>query len=118
MQWLGMKDPDWRKMMLTLVGAVVLIVAGISFLLIARYRPPRGDDAAILYRKFTHKVGVEPRCGETPQSYALRMNKEQRGRELEADRVTASYLAARYGPPHNDALRHLQTAVSEFPRRP
>jgi transglutaminase-like putative cysteine protease len=115
MQWLGMEDPDWRKMMLTLIGILIVLVAAISFLLIRRYRPPQRDEAALLYQKFIRKAGLEPSRGETPQHYARRVKSRHLGREQETDQVTACYLAARYGPPRGDTLPRLQAAVREFP---
>ncbi len=40
MQWLGIREPDWQKMMFILIGIVVLLVLGISLLLALRYRAP------------------------------------------------------------------------------
>ena len=71
MEWLGMDDPDWRQMMLTLLAIVVAIVLAISLLLMYRYRPPRKDEAAILYEKFASIAGDVPTIGETPQAYGL-----------------------------------------------
>ena len=114
MRWLGMDDPDWRQMMLTLLALVAAIIATISFLLILRYRPPPQDRAAILYQKFTRKAGVEPYRGETPQSYAMRLEHKDAKRKPDIERVTTSYLAARYGPPNLQALQDLQSAVRNF----
>jgi transglutaminase-like putative cysteine protease len=114
MRWLGMDDPDWQKMMLTLLVFVVAIIAAISFALILRYKPPPQDPAVILYRKFTRKAGIAPRRGETPQSYALRLRQDGVNNEANIARVTNSYLAVRYGPPNPHALANLQGAVKNF----
>ena len=58
MQWLGMDDPDWQKMMLTLIGLSIALIIGISLLLTLRYRAPPQDRAAILYRSFVQKTGL------------------------------------------------------------
>ena len=117
MEWLGMDDPSWRKMMLTLLAIVIVLIAMISVLLMLQYRPPRKDAAAILYQKFTAKAGVAPSRGETPLSYAVRLAGEQTGMANDADSITAQYLAARYGPPDLAAMEKLQVAVHEFSRR-
>jgi transglutaminase-like putative cysteine protease len=117
MEWLGMEDPDWRQMMLTLVAIVVILIGIISVLLMLRYRPPRKDAAAILYQKFIRKVGVPPSCGETPLSYALRLAREQTAVAGDADSITAQYLDARYGPPDLVAIDKLKESVTEFSRR-
>ncbi|MDX1404384.1 MAG: DUF3488 and transglutaminase-like domain-containing protein [Woeseiaceae bacterium] len=117
MRWLGMDQPDWRKMMLTLVAIVTALVGVISLILLLRYRPPPKDRAAILYRKFTKRAGVAPARGETPLSYALRLAGEREAMARDAESITASYLDARYGPPDGVALGRLQAAVSEFSQR-
>src|SRR5210317_2243670 len=40
MDWLGMDDPDWRQMILTLVALVTGLTMLISLALMLRYRPP------------------------------------------------------------------------------
>ena len=117
MEWLGMDEPDWRQMMLTLVAIVTILIAIISVLLMLRYRPPPRDTAAILYQKFTQKSGVPPARGEPPLSYAVRLAREQAGMAGDAASITAQYLDARYGPPDLTAIERLQASVNEFSRR-
>ena len=117
MEWLGMEDPDWRQMMLTLVATVVILIGIISILLMLRYRPPPKDAAAILYQKFTRKVGVPPSRGETPLSYAIRLAREQAKVADDADSIIAQYLDARYGPPDLVAIDKLKVSVTDFSRR-
>jgi transglutaminase-like putative cysteine protease len=117
MEWLGMDEPDWRQMMLTLIAIVTVMVAIISVLLLLRYRPPTKDAAAILYRKFTEKTGVPPTRGETPRAYALRLAGEKAAIARDAESITTQYLEARYGPPDLVAIEKLQTAVKHFSRR-
>lgn len=117
MEWLGMEDPDWRKMMLSLVAVVVLLIAIISVLLVMRYRPPPKDEAARLYRKFTRAAGIDPAMGETPFSYSARLTRERSELTDKADGITSLYLDARYGPPELASVNALQTAVSEFSRQ-
>lgn len=117
MRWLGMSDPDWRKMMLTLVAVIVMLVALVSLLLLYRYRPPAKDEAARLYRRFVRKAGVPPGRGETPRTYAARLAGAGVADPREAETVARWYLAARYGPPRERSLRALRTAVRLFRRR-
>lgn len=117
MRWLGMEEPDWRQMMLTLVAIVTVLIAIISILLLLRYRPPPKDAAVILYRKFTDKTGVMPCRGETPLCYALRLARENEQMAADANAITARYLDARYGPPDLVAIDRLQAAVADFSRR-
>ena len=111
MQWLGMDDPDWRQMMLTLVGIVAVLVAIISLLLALRYRPPQRDRAAILYSRFVRKTGVAPDIGETPAVFADRARKESTLPPTAIDEVTDVYLATRYGPPDPALLNRLESSV-------
>ena len=117
MEWLGMEEPDWRKMMLTLVTILVVLVTIISILLMLRYRPPPKDKAAQLYRKFTESTGVDPEQGETPLSYASRLGTERSEVSAHASQVTSLYLDARYGPPEITTIRKLNSAVREFIKR-
>jgi transglutaminase-like putative cysteine protease len=117
MEWLGMEEPNWRQMMLTLIAIVVVMIAIISVLLLLRYRPPPKDAAAVLYRKFTDKTGLPPSRGETPLSYALRLAREKEKMAADANSITAQYLDARYGPPGLVAIDQLQAAVFEFARQ-
>lgn len=114
LEWLGMEEPDWRKMMLTMTILVAGIAAIISLILMARYRPPRKDRAAVLYRKFTRKAGLSPIRGETPMAYAMRLSEDKRGLAADAEHVTEQYLLARYAPPDAGAIESLRAAVNGF----
>ena len=114
LEWLGMDEPDWRKMMLTLTFLLAALVGLISLALMMRYRPPQKDHAALLYKKFTRKAGLTPNCGETPQDYASRLSEDRKELAAGADRVTVQYLSARYGPPNPAATDLLRAAVAGF----
>jgi transglutaminase-like putative cysteine protease len=114
LEWLGMEEPDWQKMLLLLIILIAAIIGVISLMLMMRYRPPPKDRAAILYRKFTQKAGLQPNCGETPQAYAIRLSEEQENLTADVERVTEWYLLARYAPPNAGAIESLKTAVYEF----
>lgn len=112
MQWLGMDDPDWRKMMLTLLGVVIALVVSISFLLMLRYRPPAKDRAFKLYERFVRKSQVAPTTGETPISFAQRAESESALPGASIHSITFSYLNARYGPPDPTAIQRLEREVT------
>ena len=118
MEWLGMKEPGWRNMMLTLLALVAVAVAAISVLLALRYRPPRRDPAALLYHRYLRRVarrtGVQARTGETPVQFAKRVVASEPDIAHAADRVTDCYLEARYGRAGDGALDGLRAAVDEF----
>lgn len=112
MEWLGMDNPDWQKMMLTMIGLVVGLVMLISLLLMLRYRAPAKDPAAILYRRFTKKTGLEPGIGETAERFARRASLANALPAATINSVTAAYLDARYGPADESAIARLKSAIS------
>ena len=114
MQWLGMDDPNWRKMMLTMLGLVMAMVILISLLLALRYRAPRPDRAAILYRRFVKKTGISVLLGESPATFAARARSESELDHDTIDAVTTEYLVARYGSPDSQSLQRLQQRISQL----
>jgi len=111
MEWLGMRDPSWRKMMLTMIAAVFFLIAVISVLLALRYRSPDKDPAAILYQRFTKKTGLEPETGETAARFARRARLANVLPGSTIDSVTTAYHEARYGPADAAAIMRLKNAV-------
>jgi transglutaminase-like putative cysteine protease len=112
MEWLGMDDPNWRKMLLTLVGSVIGLILAISGLMMLRYRSPAKDRASILYARFIKKTGLQRRIGETEQEFALRAANDGTVSDDAVAAVTGSYLNARYGPEDAQALVKLRSAVT------
>ena len=117
MKWLGMDDPGWRKMILTLVAIVVGLVLLISVLLSLRNRPPTKDRAAFLYDRFVIKTGIEPQTGETPAVFAVRAEAESPLPAETIQTVTTTYLVARYGPGDPTAMQRLESAVAAVHRQ-
>ncbi len=113
MRWLGMDNPGWRNMLLTLIGIVAAMVALLSYLLYRRYKPPRRDRAAMLYRRFVRKTGMSPDTGETPVAFAKRVTGHARVSAQSVANVTSAYLDARYGPDGDAALPRLKEAVAK-----
>jgi transglutaminase-like putative cysteine protease len=97
MQWLGMLEPTWRKMMLTLIALVVGLTMVISMVLMFRYRPPEKDEAARLYARFVQKAGIQPHTGETPRLFADRIRDTGAMQASTIEAVTDAYMDARYG---------------------
>ncbi|HEX7062471.1 MAG TPA: DUF3488 and transglutaminase-like domain-containing protein [Woeseiaceae bacterium] len=118
MRWLGMDQPTWTKMTMALVASTTAILLLSSALLLRRYRPPRKDHAARLYRRFVRKAGLAPAVGETPEAYARRLAGTGVAPLAVTAPITQHYLAARYGPPDPGALAALRTAVTRFPSSP
>ena len=112
---LGLEDPGWRKMLLALVAAVVLLTIAISTVLMWRYRPPPRDRARTLYDRFARRSGVERRTGETPGAFAERAAAAGRLDTATVREVTEAYLACRYGG-EPAALARLERLVPLFSR--
>jgi transglutaminase-like putative cysteine protease len=117
MQWLGMDDPSWRKMLFVLVILVIALTLFISFMLVLRYRPPRPDRAARLYARFVAASGLERRTGETPNLFADRAALDSSMPEETVRAITSTYLDARYGPPDPAMLSRLESQISSLSAR-
>jgi hypothetical protein len=111
MNFFGMADPNWRKMMLTLISIVIALVLFISYLMYRKYRPPRLDKAAVLYQRLVRKVGVQPVVGETPVAWMWRVSDQTKIPADKLNSVTNAYLDARYGPDDDDALERLRKKI-------
>lgn len=116
MQWLGMEEPTWRKLILWLVATVIALLMLVSLLLLRRYRPPQRDTAARLYARFTRGAALEPATGETPLEFAARLKAADESRAEAVDEITTSYLDARYGDGGEPALARLAQAVASLRR--
>lgn len=117
MEWMGMEDPSWRKLMLTMIAVVFVLVAIVSLLLALRYRSPAKDPAAQLFQRFARKAGCEPRLGETAAQYAMRLGQLHVLPETTIESVTTAYHDARYGPHDDSALKRLKNAVAASSRQ-
>ncbi|MGB5578985.1 MAG: DUF3488 and transglutaminase-like domain-containing protein [Woeseia sp.] len=114
MNWLGMENPNWRKLMLTLIAILAVLIFAISALLVWRYRPPRSDPASRLYRRFAKSIGSEPQRGETPLQYAARLRNENPETGELSENIVRLYLQARYAEGGEAAIDELRKAVEQF----
>ena len=107
-----MQNPDWQKMLLTLVAVIAALIMTISALLMLRYRAPQKDAATRLYTRFVKKTGLQPDVGETPLRFAARAKQASTLPRSTIESITSAYLDARYGPASGAAFARLKTAVS------
>jgi transglutaminase-like putative cysteine protease len=115
MKWLGMEDPDWRKMLLSLVIIVIVLILAISGFMMLRNRPPKKDRASRLYLKFVKRTGLELQIGETAQKFSKRAAAENKLPKETIDAVTNAYLEARYGVREDAAVIRLNDALRSIP---
>lgn len=109
---LGMENPNWRKLMLTLVIASALLLFAISGLLLARNRGPDVDEALRLYRKFVARTGLPQHNGESPYAYLERLGSDTSVSKAVAQAITTTYLDARYGARSAGEIDRLRTLVA------
>ncbi|MEM9334333.1 MAG: DUF3488 and transglutaminase-like domain-containing protein [Pseudomonadota bacterium] len=114
MQTMGMDNPDWRRMMLTLVALVAILVFIASVFMTLRNRPPPADEALKLYRRFVRKTGESLQHGETPEAFARRLKSRGRLDAASVDELTETYLRVRYGDTGMDGLPELKDRVKAF----
>tara|TARA_R110000782_G_scaffold107317_3_gene195744 strand:+ start:1632 stop:3593 length:1962 start_codon:yes stop_codon:yes gene_type:complete len=114
MEWLGMDEPSGRKMLLTLVIAVITLILAISSFMMLRYRPPHKDRLAVLYGRFVKKTGIERRIGETEQEFAARAVRETQLPGAAIESVTIAYLDGRYGPENPGSEEKLRQALAKI----
>jgi transglutaminase-like putative cysteine protease len=111
---LGMEDPNWRKLMLTLVVASTLLLLAISGILLARNRGPDVDEPLRLYRKFVARTGLPQRPGESPYAYLERLGRHSSASQAMATAITSAYLDVRYGPASAAEVDRLRSMVAGF----
>jgi protein-glutamine gamma-glutamyltransferase len=113
MRWLGMDDPQWRNMLLWLIGLVVGLTVLVSAMLMWHYRPPRPDRPSLLYRRFVGATGLTPAIGETPAAFAKRAAADSGVRAELVCAITSAYQSARYGDDRN-AMHDLEHLVARL----
>ncbi|MCH9693704.1 MAG: DUF3488 and transglutaminase-like domain-containing protein, partial [Gammaproteobacteria bacterium] len=115
MRWLGMNDPNWRNMLLAMIAVVVGLVVIVSVLLMLRYRPPKKDEAQVLFDRWVKRTGVEQQTGETAWRFARRVEEMGSVAGEQVHTVTNAYHDARYGEQGATALQRLREAVNATP---
>ena len=113
MKWLGLENPDWRNLLLSLIGVVALLTAAIHLILILRFRPPDEDRAKKLYQRFVRRTGLPVERGETPLAFAERVLAETPATS-DVREITSLYLDARYGAGGREVLRSLEQRIRQF----
>lgn len=117
MQWMGMEEPGFRRMLLTLIVIVAVILTIITGLLALRYRPPPRDRAAALYGRFVRKTGLKPDRGEAPLAFAERVSDQTADIDRAVANITRQYLRVRYGSGDPQDLEQLRRSIARYAPR-
>lgn len=112
---LGMNNPDWRTMTITLFVVFSLIMLFTSVVMLTKRRKP--DPVITLYQQFCQrfvKLGQTPRAShEGPVDFASRMAAALPEKAMEIDHITALYISLRYAQ-SSSGLRSFKHAVKHF----
>ncbi len=111
MEMLGMENPSWRKMLLTLVTLVVSLTLLISAMMMLRSRPPKRDAASRLYAQFVKRTGLQLRTGETAGDFSERAANDSDLPAASIELITSAYLRSRYDEENDESLIELESAV-------
>lgn len=112
---LGMQNPDWQKMAISL--AVLLTLVGIIMLLASFYRRQHPDPAVRLYQRFCRKLGqlgIHKADYEGPHDFALRAQQQLPQHQQQIQTITSLYSQLRYRAYDEAALAELKQSVAVF----
>lgn len=113
---LGMEDVTWQKMALNLLLGIALLVGLLALMLLRKLYTRHTDRTQALYLKFCRKVsrrGIVRAAHEGAQDFALRVAAVLPQHAVAINRITALYLALRYGNrPDKDALHALRHEIA------
>lgn len=109
---LGLRD--WRRMILTLVLLVTVLLGAVGLWALWQSRPARhADEALQLWNRVSRKlkrIGLERRDSEGPEAWAARVIKQQPELASSMQALTRDYVQARYVG-QADAVQRLRAQV-------
>ncbi len=118
---LGLAHPNWRTLVILVVGLISSVLGALAFVILLRLRPAPGDPVEQLWKRFCAKLaraGAPRRISEGPQDFAQRAAKRlpSMGKEIAA--ITQCYIGLRYADPgprpqeaHPKEVRRLQALI-------
>lgn len=114
----GMKNPDWLKMVLWMTGLMAAVGLLIAFWHAWRQRPRLRDPVLRVYNRFCNKLekqGLPRQDWEGPRAYASRIARLRPELATPVGEISSLYAQLRYGAHGTPAaLRRLQQAVKRF----
>ncbi|NND58818.1 MAG: DUF3488 domain-containing transglutaminase family protein [Gammaproteobacteria bacterium] len=111
---LGMRDPSLRKMLLTMLALIGIVVGLLSVHLLWQSRPRRADALTRLYDRFCRNIAPAEggrRPAEAPLHFAARVSAAHPERADLIHLVTNLYLDLRYTPNPQTSLSELRRAI-------
>jgi hypothetical protein len=104
---LGLRDADWRVLVIGLTISVAAIMLALTLWLALRLRAPSPPEALRLYREFCRRLaqaGIARAPHEGPRDFAERVAAARPALAAEVSQVTRLYTALRYEAGADDAL--------------
>lgn len=109
LDWLGMENPDWRKMALWLFGLLGVGGVALAFYLAWVNRAPATDAAQKIFLRLKRKLEPGFASHEGPRDFIARMQEKYPDRKEILEEFLRHYLESRYGksPANLATLRQL-----------
>lgn len=115
LQQIGLEQATWQNMVIVMMAASIGIVLALSAALLVRLTRRRRDPVQRLYEAWCGLMarrGAARRPSEGPRDFAARVSLQFPELKDQAQRVSALYIALRYGrDADSELLRELRTAV-------
>ncbi len=115
---LGFDQANWRQLILTLTGLLVLFLIALTAYLSWQFQPRSLDIAARLYERFCNKAGklrITRQPHESPAAFASRLSGLRPDLASAVSGITDLYVRVRYEPDvRSNDLRQLRKKVAEF----
>ena len=118
LQKLGLDASNWRNLLVTILGAIAIVLGAVAFWLIRN--APSPDPVVKIYQTFCAKLaraGISRRPHEGPHDFAHRVGNRFPDISETVEAVTRLYVGIRYAESNHD-LKQFDKAVSTFRPRP
>lgn len=112
---LGMQNPNWQKMAVSL--AILLAIVGLIMLILSYYRREHAEPAVRLYQLYCRKLaqqGMDKKAHEGPYDFAERVTQQLPQYQQQIQSITALYSQLRYRQHDAAMLADLKQQVMRF----
>jgi transglutaminase-like putative cysteine protease len=121
MAWLGIKNADYRSLVIVFSLALLAFFVGLAFFLGRQYRPRKRDAILLIYEELCRKlarINLAKQPYEGPVNYLQRAATEQPQLASELRELRNLYTSLRYGPaPLPSELSRLKYLVNQLQPR-